>query len=80
MSLGHPVVRYSVMGWLRSVGSIKLSVSFAEYRLFYRSLLKKRPIILSILLNQSHPMCRCGWEYCDDNTVILLILLTKANP
>jgi len=33
------------MGWLRSVGSIKLQVSFAEYRLFYRSLWQKRPII-----------------------------------
>ena len=28
------------MGWLRSVGSIKLSVSFAEYHLFYRALLQ----------------------------------------
>jgi len=35
------------MGWLRSVGSIKLYVSFAEYRLFYRALLQKRPVILS---------------------------------
>jgi len=32
-------------GWLRSVGSIKLQVSFAGYRLFYRALLQKRPII-----------------------------------
>jgi len=30
------------MGWLRSVGSIELYVSFAEYRLFYRALLQKR--------------------------------------
>jgi len=35
----------TVMGWLRSVGSIKLQVSFAEHRLFYRALLQKRPII-----------------------------------
>jgi len=33
------------MGWLWSVGLIKLHVSFAEYRLFYRALLQKRPII-----------------------------------
>ena len=33
------------VGWLRSVGSIKIQVSIAEYRLFYRSLLQKRPII-----------------------------------
>jgi len=33
------------MGWLGLVGSLKLYVSFAEYHLFYRSLLQKRPII-----------------------------------
>jgi hypothetical protein len=33
------------MGWLRLVGSIKLQVSFAEYRLFHRTLLHKRPIL-----------------------------------
>jgi len=33
------------MGWLRSKGSIKLWVFFAEYRLFYRALLQKRAII-----------------------------------
>jgi len=43
------------MGWLRSVGSIKLKVSFVEYRLFYRSLLQKRPIILSILITVATP-------------------------
>jgi len=43
------------MGWLRCVGSIKLYVSFAEYSLFYRALLQKRPIILSILLTVATP-------------------------
>jgi len=38
-----------IMGWLRSVGSLKLSVSFAEYRLFYKALLQKRRIILRSL-------------------------------
>jgi len=33
------------MGWLRMVGSLKLYVSFAEYRLFYMAPLQKRPII-----------------------------------
>jgi len=37
------------MGWLRLVGSLKLQVSFAEFRLFYRALLQKRPIILRSL-------------------------------
>ena len=46
---------YIHMGLLRSVGSIKLYVSFAEYRLFYRALLQKRLIILSILLTEATP-------------------------
>jgi len=52
----------SVMGWLRSVGSIKLYVSFAEYCLFYRSLLQKRPVILSILLTKATPYLLYGVE------------------
>ena len=42
-----------VMGWLQSVGSIKSQVSFAEYCLFCRAFLQKRPIILSILLTKA---------------------------
>jgi len=38
------------MGWLRLVGSLKLQVFFAEYSLFYRALLQKRPIILRSVL------------------------------
>jgi len=38
------------MGRLRLVGSFELSVSFAEYSLFHRALLQKRPIILRSLL------------------------------
>jgi len=37
------------MGWLRLVGSSQLYVSFAEYGLFYWSLLQKRPMILRSL-------------------------------
>jgi len=43
------------MGWLRLVGSLKLQVSFAEYSLFYRALLPKRPIILRSLLIVTTP-------------------------
>ena len=43
------------MGWLRLVGSLKWQVSFAEYRLFHRALLQKRPIILGILLIVATP-------------------------
>ena len=46
------------VGWLRLVGSIKLQVSFAEYRLFYRALLQKRPIILRSLLIVATPYVR----------------------
>ena len=56
MTLRHPVDRVRAsMGYLRLVGSIKLQVSFAEYCLFYRALLQKRPTILSILLNKATP-------------------------
>ena len=43
------------MGWLRLVGSLKLQVAFAEYSLFYRSLLQKRPMILRSLLIVATP-------------------------
>jgi len=43
------------MGWLRLVESIKLLVSFAEYSLFYRALLQKRPMILRSLLIVATP-------------------------
>ena len=33
------------MGWLQLVGSIKFKVSYAEYGLFYRALLQKRPVL-----------------------------------
>jgi len=43
------------VGRLRLVGSLKLQVSFAEYRLYYRALLQKRPIILRSLLVVATP-------------------------
>jgi len=43
------------MGWLWSVGSLKLKVSFAEYRLFHRALLQRRPTILRSLLIVATP-------------------------
>jgi len=50
------------MGWLRLVGSIQLQVSFAEYSLFYRALLQKRPVILSILLTVATPYRKCVYS------------------
>ena len=49
------------MEWLRLVGSLKLYVSFAEYRLFYRALLQKRPIILRSLLIVATPYHVYAW-------------------
>ena len=43
------------MGWLRLVGSFKLQVSLAEYRLFYSAHLQKKPIVLRILLIEATP-------------------------
>ena len=34
------------MGWLQSVGLIKSQVSFAEYHLFCKALLQKRPVFI----------------------------------
>jgi len=48
-------IRNAGMGWLRLVGSLKLQVSLAEYRLFCRALLQKRPIILRSLLIVATP-------------------------
>ena len=55
---GHDSVHFYDMftiGWLRLVGSLKLLVSFVEYRLFYRSLLHKRPVVLRSLLVAASP-------------------------
>ena len=49
------------MGWLRWVSFLKLQASFAEYPLFYRALLKKRPIILRGLLIVATPY---QWVTC----------------
>ena len=62
MSLRHPIAwatlsrsRPIATGWLLLVGSSKWQVSFAEYRLFCRALLQKRPIILRSLLIEATP-------------------------
>ena len=63
---GHGIVTYvcvrvyvrtcaMAMGWLGLVGSLKLQVCFAEYRLFYVALLQKRSITLRILLIVATP-------------------------
>jgi len=56
ISLSHLL---SHMGWLRLVGSLKFYVSFAEYRLFYRAFLQKRPTIFRSLLIVATPYLIC---------------------
>jgi len=70
------MIYYTIhMGRLRSVGSFKLQVSFAEYRLFYRTLLQKRPIILRNLLIVATP-----YMYFDlTEMVIHLCIFTAKN-
>jgi len=46
---------YIFMGWLRLIGSLQVQVSFAEYRLFYRALLPKRPALFRSLLIVAPP-------------------------
>ena len=43
------------MGCLRLVGFLKVQVAFAEYRLFCKALLQKRPVILRSLLIEATP-------------------------
>jgi len=52
----------SVYGWLRLVGSFKLYISLAEYPLFYRALLQKRPMILRSLLVAATPYRRAEYS------------------
>jgi len=51
----HSTSKSCAMGWLRFIGSLKSSFSFAEYRLCYRALLHKRPMILRSLLHVATP-------------------------
>jgi len=46
---------HSSMGWLWLVGSLKIWISSAEYSLFYRALLQKRPVFLGSLLIVATP-------------------------
>jgi len=49
-----------------TIGSLKLYVSFAEYRLFHRPLLQKRPMILrSLLVAATFQEVGCVWSGFD---------------
>ena len=55
MSYPKPIHRVAGYGAATLVGSLKLQVSFAEYRLFYGALLQQRRIILRSLLIEARP-------------------------
>ena len=63
------------MGWLRLVGSLKPYISFAEYSLFYRALLQKRPMLWRSLLIAATPYSSCDvcvcWNTQHEQTLIL---------
>jgi len=77
------------MGWLRLVGSLKSHVSFAEYRLFYRALLRKRPVILKSLLIVATPYVtrltrtKMFWRTCSPShymTRLTRTIVIERNP
>jgi len=61
-------------GWLRLVGSLKLQVSFAEYRLFNRAHLQKRPIILRSLPIVATPYVVASDRDIDVEDLVICIL------
>ena len=76
------VYTYLCMGWLRWVGSLKLQVSFAEYSLFYRALLQKRPTILRCLLMVATPphmadaICTIRWLRTEIMRLVYMCAMT----
>ena len=66
------------MGWLRLVGSLKLQVSFAAYRLFYRALLQKTPVMLRSLLIEATPYPQ--WQRTFENFYLLVASRRMLGP
>ena len=58
-----PPLSFLHMGWIQLVGSLKLQVSFAEFSLFDRALLQKRPVILKSLLIVATPYLYMSLPY-----------------
>ena len=62
------------MGWLRLVGFFKLHVCFAEYSLFYRALLQKRPLLFKELTNRRHPICKLDIHTCIHGSILYVYI------
>jgi len=73
-------ISHIAIGWLRLVGSLKLYVSFAEYRLFYRALLQKRPIVLRSLLIVATPYTWMSHDYPFNTRVVRRMLHYARHP
>jgi len=61
------------MGWLRWVGCLKIQVSLQNTGLFFRALLQKRPIFLSILLIVATPYTiyfTCQHVFCISHCLV----------
>ena len=59
-------MQYTIYNMQYAVGSLKLYVSSAEYSLFYRSLLQKRPIILrSSLTDAQYAIYNMQYTICN---------------
>ena len=71
---------YLCMGWLQLVGSIKFWVSFAEYSLFNRDLLQKRPLILSILLTEATPYLCISCVHTYVHIYVFIFVLNSSLP
>jgi len=71
------------MGWRQLVGSIKLQVSFVEYRLFHRVLLQQRPITVSRIDRITGLFCRISsllWGSFATETYDLIDLTNRSHP
>ena len=53
---------YSPVGWLWLIGSLKITVSFAEYSLFYRVFLQKRPVFVGSLRIVATSYCESSMD------------------
>jgi len=81
-----------MMWWLRSLGSFKFKVAFAQYSLLCRALLQKRLMILRRLLIVAHPylvfsvyyVCHCleisgSLNYYHRSKIIVLFCRTLVS-
>ena len=67
------------IGWLELVGSIKVYVTFTEYRLFHGAFLRKRFNDTHTLFNDTHTLFSDTHTLCNDTHTLSIRTLTLAN-